>query len=344
MVKEQNHNRDKLNQALFRKEALEFKKTNHFGKIIVIMPISFAIWAWGIFFVALSVGLFLYFGEYTKNQMAQGVLVPDKGMVTIYARAHGIISNKFVTQGETVLKGQILYLISTEQASLSQQSVLAQQSTLLQKQIAIQKHKIQMFEKNAVNYDKLLTQHYISMLEYQNRQEQYFNAQLTLHNYEKELNQANGALNYAIRSPIDGTLSSLIATVGNYVTDKSVLGSIIPKNSILEGQFFVPTSKSGFIKPGQKILLRYYAYPYQRFGFYEARINSVDKSIINPEEARLMSIPIKIDEAFYRVNASLRNQSVLVYGHSYPLTAGMLFDAILVGEKRKIWQWILAHD
>jgi membrane fusion protein len=37
----------------------------------------------------------------------------------------------------------------------------------------------------------------------------------------------------------------------------------------------------------------------------------------------------------------LAEQTVNVYGKHHPLTAGMMFDGVILGEKRRIWQWIM---
>lgn len=325
---------------LFRQEVIQAKKGNFFGKTLIVTPISFMIWSIGIFLIAVVIGLYLYFGEYSKRQTVEGVLIPDKGLITVYAKAQGTVVKKFVQQGEEIKKGDLLYLISTEQESLTEQSLSVQQVALLEKQIEVQKNKIAMFEKNAAGYADLLKQHYISEIEYQKRQDDYLSAKLNLHSYEKELNQAKGGVEYAIRAPGDGTVSMLIAMVGDHVTPDTLLGSIVPKDSLLEGQLFVPTSKAGFVKIGQRVLVKYRAYPYQNFGLYEAIVSRIDKSILNPQDIKAYFVPVKLDEVFYRVTIALQRQTVNVYGKPYPLTAGMVFEGVILGEKRRIWQWI----
>lgn len=336
-------NQKEQTKPLFRQEALQAKKGNYFGKTLIVTPISFMVWAIGIFSIAVIIGLYLYFGEYAKRQSVDGVLVPDKGLINIYAKNPGVVVKRFVNQGDVVKKGDLLYLISTEQEALTDRSLSVQQVELLEKQIEVQKNKIAMYEKNAAGYEDLLKQHYISELEYQKRQDEYLTAKLSLHNFEKELNQAKGGVEYAIRAPEEGTISMLITPVGDRVTSETLLGAIVPKNSQLEGQLFVPTSKAGFVKVGQKVLLKYKAYPYQRFGLYEATVNRIDKSILNPHDmqvTRTFSIPVRMEEAFYRVTVTLQQQTVNIYGKPYPLTAGMIFDGVILGEQRSIWQWI----
>ena len=340
---QENQDKDSSETPLFRQEVVQAKKGSYFGKTLIITPVSLSIWSFGMFFIALLIGLYLYFGEYTKRQTVDGLLVPDKGLITIYAKNPGVVVKKFVQQGEEVTKGQLLYLISTEVESATEQGLSAQQVALLEKQIESQKNKIAMFEKKAASFEDLLKQHYISEIDYQKRKDEYLTAKIQLNIYEKELSQAKVGGEYAIRAPEDGTISTLIAMVGGRVTTETQLGAIVPKDSQLEGELFVPTSKAGFVKIGQKVLLKYNAYPYQRFGLYEAVVSRIDKSILSPQDViKAFSLTVKqTDEVFYRVIVTLQKQTVTVYGQPYPLTAGMVLEGVILGDKRNIWQWVL---
>ena len=159
---EKKDNSSSSSTPLFRQEVIQNKKGNYFGKTLIVTPISFLIWSIGIFLIAVVIGLYLYFGEYAKRQSAEGVLVPDKGLITVYAKGQGVVAKKFVQQGQEVKKGDLLYLISTEQEALTEQSFSMQQVALLEKQIEVQKNKIAMYEKNAAGYEDLLKNHYIS--------------------------------------------------------------------------------------------------------------------------------------------------------------------------------------
>jgi membrane fusion protein len=342
---QENQKQDKNSSEtpLFRQEVIQAKKGSYFGQTLIVTPVSLSMWSFGLFSIAVVIGLYLYFGEYTKRQTVDGLLVPDKGLITIYAKNPGVVVKKFVQQGEEVTKGQLLYLVSTEQESVTEQGIVAQQAALLEKQIEVQKNKIAMFEKKAASFEELLKQHYISEIEYQRHKDEYLSSKIQLNAYEKELSQVKGGGEYAIRAPEDGAISTLIAMVGGRVTTETQLGAMVPKGSQLEGELFVPTSKAGFVKIGQKVLLKYNAYPYQRFGLYEAVVSRIDKSVLSPQDIiKAFSLAVKqTDEVFYRVIVTLQKQTVTVYGQPYPLTAGMTLEGVILGDKRNIWQWVL---
>ena len=338
---QENQGKNSSETPLFRQEVIQAKKGSYFGKTLIVTPVSLSIWSFSMFFIAVAIGLYLYFGEYTKRQTVDGLLVPDKGLITVYAKAPGTVAKKFVQQGEEVTKGQLLYLVSTEQEAVAEQGLSAQQIALLEKQIETQKNKIAMFEKKAASFQELLKEHYISEVEFQKHQDEFLSAKIALNGYERELSNAKSTGEYAIRAPEDGTISMLIVMVGDRVTPDTQLGAIVPKGSQLEAQLFVPTTKAGFVKMAQKVLLKYNAYPYQRFGLYEGVVSRIDKSILNPQDVKAFSIPVKVDEVFYRVTVTLQKQTVMVYGQPYPLTVGMVLQGVILGDKRNIWEWVL---
>ena len=96
--------------SLFRKEVLEKKQTQNLGKAIIITPISFLFWSGGIFVFAIALGLFLYFGKYTRRQEVHGMLMPNKGLINIYAEKPGVITKKFVQQGSYIKKNNYFIL------------------------------------------------------------------------------------------------------------------------------------------------------------------------------------------------------------------------------------------
>ena len=113
--------------------------------------------------------------------------------------------------------------------------------------------------------------------------------------------------------------------------------TIIPNNAKLQGELFIPQSVVGFVKKGQKVLLKYQAYPYQTFGLYEAAISTIDQSTITYEDVNLV---ISYKNAFYKAKIDLKNQYVSAYGKEYPIMPGMIVNVIILGEKRTLLEWI----
>lgn len=86
------------------------------------------------------------------------------------------------------------------------------------------------------------------------------------------------------------------------------------------------------------ITLKYDAYPSQRFGFYESRIEEINQTVLSDDKE---DKPLRIGEPYYKIKARLIKPYVSVYGKQVRLTHGMMLTAIIRGEKKTIWQWVL---
>ncbi|MBF4406289.1 HlyD family secretion protein, partial [Vibrio anguillarum] len=104
-------------------------------------------------------------------------------------------------------------------------------------------------------------------------------------------------------------------------------------DSPLEIELLLPTRSAGFIEIGNKVNVRFDAFPYQKFGFITGVISNIDKVVVLPSEKVL---PIQLDEAMYRVRAKLNQQSIKAYGKKFPLKVGMIADADIILEKRAL--------
>jgi membrane fusion protein len=156
---------------------------------------------------------------------------------------------------------------------------------------------------------------------------------------DERIIELEGNESYAIKASIDGRVTSVQAHPGQSVSTNSSLLTIIPNDTVLYAELFLPSRAIGFVSVGQKVLLRYDAFPYQRFGLYEGRVEQVAQAVINPSEA---AIPLQTKEPVYRVKVSLSSQSVNAYGKQLALQAGMSISADIILEERSLGEWLLA--
>ena len=146
---------------------------------------------------------------------------------------------------------------------------------------------------------------------------------------------------FEVRSPVSGRVDALTAKPGQWqgnMQQSQQLMAIIPKDSQLEAEMFVPTRAIGFVNPGQTVKVRYDAFPYQRYGVYKGKIKTVSQHILHPNE---LGVPIEINEPVYRVVVTLDKQSIEAYGKEVPLRVGLLFEADIILENQSLIRWIL---
>jgi membrane fusion protein len=141
-----------------------------------------------------------------------------------------------------------------------------------------------------------------------------------------------------IRAPESGMITRITAGVGAAADMSTPLLTIVPDDSALDANLYVPSSAAGFVKEGAQVLLRYESFPYQKFGAQTATVTSITKTSVDPRE---LPFAIKAEEPLYLVTARISKDTITAFGKEEPLVAGSKFEADLVLEHRKIWEWAL---
>lgn len=147
-------------------------------------------------------------------------------------------------------------------------------------------------------------------------------------------------------APYAGTLTGLRAQVGQQVTAGSLLASLIAESATLSAHLYAAPRQAGFIEPGQRVLMRYAAYPYQKFGMARGRVIDVAKSPyatqeLQPHIATALQGPGSTTELFYQISVALDSSSIELYGKSQLLQAGMLLEADILLDRRRLYEWAL---
>lgn len=153
-----------------------------------------------------------------------------------------------------------------------------------------------------------------------------------------QLTELDNQYEFIQKAPESGVITAIQPSIGTRVDPNTPLLSIIPIGSPLEIELLLPTRSAGFVQVKDKINIRFDAFPYQKFGFVEGEISNIDKALILPSDSNL---PIKFNEAMYRVRATLHDQSVKAYGKQFPLKVGMIAEVDIILEKRSLLEWLL---
>jgi membrane fusion protein len=116
----------------------------------------------------------------------------------------------------------------------------------------------------------------------------------------------------------------------------------VPSGATLEAHLYAPSRSVGFVRAGQQVLLRYRAYPYQKFGHHRGVISSVSRTAIDPSELPAgFAAAGAPAEPLYRITVRLERQFVSAYGEDVRLQPGMQLDADVVLERRRLYEWVL---
>ena len=140
-----------------------------------------------------------------------------------------------------------------------------------------------------------------------------------------------------IRAPMAGIVTNVAINRGQSVAADASLATVLPKGSGLHVELLVPTRAIGFLNKGQEVVLRYDAFPYERFGQYRGVITDIGRNVWTAGD-RIG--PLAAREPVYRVDVSLEKQTVAALGQEFPLRPGMMVNADLLLEKRTLLEWI----
>lgn len=150
--------------------------------------------------------------------------------------------------------------------------------------------------------------------------------------------QANSAL--LVKAPVSGVVATQIVKPGQAVQAGQPLLSLLPGDGKLEAELLVPSRAIGFIAPGDIVLLRYQAFPYQKFGHQQGRVARISRSALSGGELGTLIGNAQQGEPYYRITVALAQQAITAYGKPEPLKPGMLLDADVMGERRRLIEWI----
>lgn len=167
----------------------------------------------------------------------------------------------------------------------------------------------------------------------------------TLAAYNQEILDYGVRDGQTIRAAVSGYANAVNAEVGQQADASRLLASIVPQTVQLQANLYVPSRAVGFVKPGDKVVLRYQAYPYQKFGHATGRIVSIAQTALNKQElanlGNIFTNPALLNEPAYLVKVKLDKQTILVYGKETKLPIGMTAEADILHENKKLYEWML---
>lgn len=405
-------------QSLFRQEALEAHAAHAMGSIRIAQPVGHAIAAAVSVLLIVLIGLFAFFGTYTRRATVPGLLEPVAGTLRLTAPASGRVGASRIVEGARVAAGDVLFVLSGERlsatgathATIGAQMVARRlalerdlelskerdasrarstrerlaaidvESERLARETAIHAEREAIAAKVVERFDALARTGFISPMQAQARldeslvlaaqRESYRRlaanlareragllSQLDESRLQGEAERAQVARNAAalaqeasendaretavVVAPYDAIVTGIVARDGQFVGTGALLATLIPAASPLQAQLLIPTRQAGFIERGQRVRLRYAAYPFQKFGFGEGVVDVVERSPYAPQELTLLPTATTSPAAdlVYRAVVRLDAQAIRAYGVEHALKPGMVLEADVMQDTRRLYEW-----
>ena len=258
---------------------------------------------------------------------------------------------------------------------------LQAEAAKLDGQIDGQRSRVKLAEDTLARYQGLLAQDFIAREQVQQRQEELLDQRARLQGLEREriavgrelsaqrnelsglslkhqnqlaaiersiagtsqeLAESEAKRSLLVTAPEGGTVTAGVAEVGQTVEPGKPLISVVPVGARMQAHLYAPSRAMGFVKPGDAVLLRYQAYPYQKFGHARGRVLQVARTALPSQElAGVAGSQPGGGEPVYRITVELAQQSIYAYGKPQPLQAGMLLEADVLQDTRRLYEWVL---
>jgi membrane fusion protein len=401
---------------LFRPEAMQTDKS--YGEVILLRPIALSVFLLLALGFVIAVITFLIFGHYTNKAHSSGILLPDRGLIKLYAPLPGTLLTCHVHEGQAVRKGEILFELSSDRSSLAlgsteteirdellsrQQSLILERTNTLNVGVQQQqdlrdrlnrvqeeqlhlaseteatRKKLAIAEQILDRYRQLRSADLISTLELEEKEanplEQQkaleelersqvaleserkdlqsqmeripLQAQVQVAGLERSISEIEGELSEhevsrqgVVRAPADGTISAILDKVGITVQPNTALATLVPAPATLQAHLFAPSRTLGCVKTGQKAVVRYQAYPSEKFGQQQGVVTQVSGVALSPAEYSLRT-DRNVEEPMYEIIVTLPGQSIMLNGQPHALQAGMAVDADILLERHRLIDWML---
>lgn len=146
---------------------------------------------------------------------------------------------------------------------------------------------------------------------------------------------------FELRAPKSGYVGMIMIKNGQMLSAGQSAMAILPSDSELVARIMVNTQSIGFIQAGQRVVLRYKAFPYQKFGQQYGKVIEVSRTALTPQEVSTLTGKNNIHEQQYRVLVALDKQTIKAYLQNEPLKPGMALDADFIVDKRRLYEWVL---
>jgi membrane fusion protein len=261
-------------RPLFREEALAARSANWMGRVVLLQPLSLQLLT-AVSTLAVAVGFaFVMLATYTKRIPVKGELVPSGGLIKVYAHQTGVVTHKYVQEGEPVSAGSKLYAISSDwtgetgkfQAAISGHVELRRKSLLeeidktrlvqtderaelktkiarvedelvnLSEQISIQRRRAALSDEGVARYQTLANTAYIAQAQLQQKQDEALDQRSRLRALERERLTL-------VRE--QGALASESATLG--LKQQNQLSQLIRARAALDQEFMESEAKRNLV-------------------------------------------------------------------------------------------------
>lgn len=148
-----------------------------------------------------------------------------------------------------------------------------------------------------------------------------------------------------VSAPMDGIIESTSVTIGQVIKEGDVLSQIIPEN---KGGYqlviWIPNNAIPFVNINDTVNIRYEAFPFEKFGQFEGKIQHISTLPVSLQELNLYkNLPQDAEKniLLYKATVEIKNQDINYNNKKLYFISGMKAEITLFLENRKLYEWML---
>ncbi len=149
-----------------------------------------------------------------------------------------------------------------------------------------------------------------------------------------------------LKAPQDGVVKDLAThTAGTVVQPGTVLLTLVPKDETLRAEVWVSNEDIGFAREGQPVKLKFAAFPFQKYGMAEGRVEhvSADAADANNGSSTTQNDPARKNQPLvYKALVALKGMNLEMDGERFALSAGMQTNAEIRLGDRTVLEYLLS--
>ena len=145
-----------------------------------------------------------------------------------------------------------------------------------------------------------------------------------------------------IRAPNSGVVKDMATTNrGAVVAAGALLMNIVPKEEPLQAEVLLKNEDVGFIAVGQPVKVKVAAYPFQKYGLLDGKVNLVSADSADPKQQQQQGQPPTLTyRAIVRLDATALKSAAT--GERLTLNPGMLVTAEIHQGQRSVLEYLLS--
>ncbi len=153
-----------------------------------------------------------------------------------------------------------------------------------------------------------------------------------------EIYRLGAEIQHEVYAPVSGTVTFTRVRNLERTSAQQPLFRIDPADTEQVATILAPSSAIGFVAEGDKVRVRYDAYPYREHGVFSGTVISIDNTSQRPEE---FNSPIGGLGPVYRVTARIEQAPVNKRGAELRIVSGMTLEASIIADDKPILFWLI---